>query len=162
MNHSIALKDHIIFITCSSIYAQKNSIYSIFFLIWYLLTILYTIYLLYQWALDIHIQGFWIRNMQFCKGVIYTDYLKMHKKRYVFSWLMILVCGFSKIILNANIQLLPFRFQCITVKTVAYVWMTRYYYIIIMPFKKVGFSNYDLWQSVLFESMRDCYFLAVV
>ena len=27
-----------------------------------------------------------------------------------------------------------------------------------MPFKKVDFSNYDLWQCVLFESLRDCYF----
>ena len=36
--------------------------------------------------------------------------------------------------------------------------MTRYYYSIIMPFKKVDFSNYDLWQCVLFESLRDCYF----
>ena len=57
-----------------------------------------------------------------------------------------------------SIQFLPFRFQSITVKKVAYVWMTRYYYSIIMPFKKVDFSNYDLWQCVLFESLRDCYF----
>ena len=69
---------------------------------------------------------------------------------------MILVCGFSKMILIASIHFLPFRFQFITVKKVAYVWMTRYYSI-IMPFKKVDFSNYDLWQCVLFESLRDCY-----
>ena len=36
--------------------------------------------------------------------------------------------------------------------------MTTHYYSIIMPFKKVDFSNYDLWQCVLFESLRDYYF----
>ena len=101
------------------------------FLIWYLLTYLY------QWALDVHIQGFWIRNMQFCKGVIYTDYLKMHKKRYVFSWLMILVCGFSKIILNANIQLLPFRFQCITVKRLLMYEWQGIIIVLLCPLRKL-------------------------